>query len=103
MREIQPPDAPLPRPFKRASIAFGEPMHPEVWGDPEENPLVYRAMTDALMFHIKELSGQQYENRYAPSAAELEAGVTDLAAPSAPAEHRRASDVLRERSSALAS
>ena len=103
MREIQPPDAPLPRPFKRASIAFGEPMHPEVWGDPEENPLVYRAMTDALMFHIKELSGQQYENRYAPSAAELEAGVTDLAAPSSPVEHRRASDVLRERSSALAS
>ncbi|MEM7092239.1 MAG: lysophospholipid acyltransferase family protein [Actinomycetota bacterium] len=71
MREIQPPDAPFPRFFKPATISFGEPLLPGEYGDPTDNPLVYRAMTDALMFRIRGLSGQAYENRYAPSAAEL--------------------------------
>lgn len=71
MREIQPPDAPFPRFFKPATISFGEPLHPNEFGDATEDPLVYRAMTDSLMFAIRQLSGQEYENRYAPSAAEL--------------------------------
>lgn len=73
MREIQPPDAPLPRFFKPATIAFGKPLWPGDYGDPEADPLIYRAMTDTLMFRIRDLSGQEYENRYAPSKAELEA------------------------------
>ncbi len=71
MREIQPPDAPFPRFFKPATISFGEPLHPHEYGDATEDPLIFRAMTDSLMFAIRQLSGQKYENRYAPSAAEL--------------------------------
>ena len=75
MRDIQPPDAPLPRPFRPATIRFGAPMRPDTFGDPDDDPLVYRRMTDALMFRIRSLSEQQYENRYAPSAKELAAEV----------------------------
>lgn len=73
MREIQPPDAPFPRFFNAATISFGTPLHPDEHGDPAADPMAYRALTDALMFRIRHLSGQQYINRYAPSKAELEA------------------------------
>ena len=73
MREIQPPDAPFPKPFNEAMIRFGQPLHPDEHGDPASDPMAHRAMTDALMFRIQHLSGQKYINRYAPSKAELEA------------------------------
>jgi len=73
MRDIQPPDAPLPKFFNSATISFGQPLFPDEHGDPAVDPTAYRAMTDALMFRIRHLSGQQYINRYAPSKAELEA------------------------------
>jgi len=73
MREIQPPDAPLPRPFTEATISFGQPLWPDEHGDPAVDPTACRAMTDALMFRIQNLSGQKYINRYAPSKAELDA------------------------------
>lgn len=103
MREIQPPDAPMPRFFKPATIRFGVPLQPDEFGDAELDPLVFRSMTDTLMFSIRELSGQQYENRYAPSAAELEAEAAERPNPvaEAPLERRlTAADVL---SSAAAS
>ena len=73
MRDIQPPDAPLPKFFTSATISFGQPLFPGEHGDPATDPMAFRAMTDALMFRIRHLSGQQYVNRYAPSKAELEA------------------------------
>lgn len=73
MREIQPPDAPMPKFFNAATISFGQPLLPDEHGDPGEDPMAHRAMTDALMFRIRHLSGQQYFNRYAPSKAEVEA------------------------------
>lgn len=73
MRDIQPPDAPLPKFFTSATISFGQPLFPDEHGDPTTDPMAYRAMTDALMFRIRHLSGQKYINRYAPSKAELEA------------------------------
>jgi len=73
MREIQPPDAPLPKFFNAATISFGQPLLPGDHGDPAQDPMAYRAMTDALMFRIRHLSGQRYINQYAPSKAELEA------------------------------
>jgi len=73
MREIQPPDAPMPKFFTAATIRFGQPLHPDEHGDPTLDPMAFRAMTDALMFRIRHLSGQDYVNRYAPSKAELEA------------------------------
>jgi 1-acyl-sn-glycerol-3-phosphate acyltransferase len=73
MRDIQPPDAALPKFFNAARISFGQPLQPDEHGDPASDPMVFRALTDALMFRIRHLSGQQYINRYAPSKAELEA------------------------------
>jgi len=73
MRDIQPPDAPLPKFFNSATISFGQPLFPGEHGDPAADPMAFRAMTDALMFRIRHLSGQRYINRYAPSKAELEA------------------------------
>lgn len=72
MRDIQPPDAPFPKFFNAATISFGQPLFPDEHGDPGTDPMAFRAMTDALMFRIRHLSGQQYINRYAPSKAELE-------------------------------
>jgi 1-acyl-sn-glycerol-3-phosphate acyltransferase len=73
MRDIQPPDAALPKFFNAATISFGQPLQPDEHGDPANDPMAFRALTDALMFRIRHLSGQQYINRYAPSKAELEA------------------------------
>jgi len=73
MRDIQPPDAPYPKFFNSATISFGEPLWPDEHGDPGTDPLAFRAITDALMFRIRNLSDQRYINRYAPSKAELEA------------------------------
>ena len=73
MRDIQPPDAPFPKFFNSATISFGQPLFPDEHGDPSTDPMAFRAMTDALMFRIRHLSGQQYINRYAPSKADLEA------------------------------
>jgi len=72
-REMQPPDAPFPKLFSKATIAFGQPLQPDEHGDPATDPIAFRTMTDELMFQIRTLSGQDYINRYAPSKAELEA------------------------------
>ena len=94
MREIQPPDAPFPKFFKPATISFGEPLHPHEYGDPADDPLIYRAMTDSLMFAIRQLSGQKYENRYAPSAAELAEQRPDPIVEAPLAERRTATALL---------
>lgn len=95
MREIQPPDASFPKLFGTATIRFGEPLRPDDFGDPADDPLWYRAVTDALMFRIKNLSGQQYINRYAPSADELEELRPDVVLDASLAERRTATELLK--------
>lgn len=74
---IQPPDAKVPRPFRRWEARFGKPIYPERYGnDPNDNRAL-RAMTDEIMFEIRELSGQTYVNTYSekgkhPDAASLD-------------------------------
>jgi 1-acyl-sn-glycerol-3-phosphate acyltransferase len=70
--KIQPPDCRLPRPFRRASIAFGPPIDPAgydpaTYGAPtgSNDRLLLRELTDALMLEIRTLSGQSYVDRYA--------------------------------------
>lgn len=102
MRDIQPPDASLPRFFNAATISFGQPLLPDEHGDPATDPMAYRALTDALMFRIRHLSGQKYINRYAPSRAEVELETGRSAAkersdvtPDQPIDERRiATDLL---------
>ncbi len=63
--EIQPPDAKLPRLFRPAAIRIGRPVRPERYAGRGEQHLAWRSMIDEVMFEIRELSGQEYVNRYA--------------------------------------
>jgi 1-acyl-sn-glycerol-3-phosphate acyltransferase len=63
-REVQPPDAPVPRLFMTVGINIGKPIHPDLESDPND-PRVYRRMIDNVMFEISRLSGQQYVHEYA--------------------------------------
>lgn len=69
-REIQPPDAKLPRPFKSCEIRFGRPIRPEKYADRDNDHIAYRQMIDELMYEIRELSGQEYLDEYATKKAE---------------------------------
>jgi 1-acyl-sn-glycerol-3-phosphate acyltransferase len=66
-RAIQPVGARMLRPFKPVDITFGEPLElDERYGD----PLVLRQATDELMWEIRQLSDQEYVDRYASRRAQ---------------------------------
>ena len=64
-REIQPPGASAPRPFRPCEIRIGQPIDPLLHGEGADDRLVLRQLTDELMFEIRELSGQKYVDEYA--------------------------------------
>ena len=64
-REIQPPDAKLPRIGGRVSITIGKPISPTRYAQRSDDHLVLREMTDEVMFEIQSMTGQQYRNVYA--------------------------------------
>ena len=64
-REIQPPDAKLPRVGGRVSITIGRPISPARYAQRSDDHLVLREMTDEVMFEIQSMTGQQYRNVYA--------------------------------------
>ncbi|MEY2402799.1 MAG: 1-acyl-sn-glycerol-3-phosphate acyltransferase [Acidimicrobiaceae bacterium] len=68
-RDIQPPEAKFPKPFKVCSIRFGRPVSPERYRDRDDH-LALRQMIDEVMFSIRELSGQEYVDTYATKKAE---------------------------------
>ena len=64
--EVQRPGSNRPRPFKRVTVQFGAPLDLSRFeGEPAGDPLTLRAVTDELMFEIRNLSHQQYVDRYA--------------------------------------
>ncbi len=70
-REIQPIGARLMRPFRSVEIAVGEPLDFVArYGDRMDDPLVMRQATDDLMWEIRQLSGQEYVDRYASRRAQ---------------------------------
>jgi 1-acyl-sn-glycerol-3-phosphate acyltransferase len=69
-REIQPPDAKLPRPFKSAEVRFGRPIEVGRYVDRADDRLVPRQIIDEVMFEIRELTGQDYVDEYASKQAE---------------------------------
>jgi 1-acyl-sn-glycerol-3-phosphate acyltransferase len=69
-REVQPPDATLPRPFREVTIRFGEPIDACRYADRVSDPLVLRQITDELMYEIRTLSGQAYIDQYATKTHE---------------------------------
>lgn len=64
-REIQPPGAKAPRPFRPCEIRIGRPIVPGAHGDLADDRLVLRRLTDELMYEIRELTGQEYVDHYA--------------------------------------
>jgi 1-acyl-sn-glycerol-3-phosphate acyltransferase len=62
---IQPPDASVPKLFRSCSISVGRPIRPERYASMQQPHRAYRAMTDEVMFEIRELTGQDYVDRYA--------------------------------------
>ncbi|MEM9039768.1 MAG: lysophospholipid acyltransferase family protein [Actinomycetota bacterium] len=61
---IQPPDAPMPALRGSARIEIGEPVDPARFVD-LPGPKAARALTDEVMYEIRELTGQEYRNHYA--------------------------------------
>jgi 1-acyl-sn-glycerol-3-phosphate acyltransferase len=64
-REVQPPDAKVPRPFREVAIRFGEPIDVTRYRERATDRLVLRQITDELMYEIRNLSGQDYVDEYA--------------------------------------
>jgi 1-acyl-sn-glycerol-3-phosphate acyltransferase len=69
-REIQPPDAKVPKPFKRAEVRFGRPINVTRYADRADDRLVLRQIIDEVMYEIRELTGQEYVDEYATKKAE---------------------------------
>jgi 1-acyl-sn-glycerol-3-phosphate acyltransferase len=69
-REIQPPDAVLPKPFMPCTFTFGRPVEVVKYRDRPDDRLILRHIIDEVMFHIRELSGQDYVDTYATRKAE---------------------------------
>lgn len=71
-REIQPPDAKLPKLRLDCTIKIGRPIKMERYQDRTDQHRVLREITDELMFEIRDLTGQQYRNVYAGKTADTE-------------------------------
>ena len=64
-RDVQPPDAKVPKPFKTVHVRFGRPIDPTRYTERSEDRLVLRQIIDEVMYEIRELSGQEYVDEYA--------------------------------------
>jgi 1-acyl-sn-glycerol-3-phosphate acyltransferase len=64
--EAQPIGQVKPNFFTPITIRIGPPMRFERYRNRAEDPKVYRAITDEIMFELAALTGQQYVNQYAP-------------------------------------
>lgn len=94
-REIQPPDAPYPKPFRPVVVRFGRPVRVERYLDRADDRRVLRQIIDEVMFEIRDLTGQEYVNSYA-GAADGEQPVTQPMPGEEQTMTRRSSaDVLR--------
>jgi 1-acyl-sn-glycerol-3-phosphate acyltransferase len=64
-REAQPIGQVKSRVFMPITVRFSAPMSFARFYDHQDDPLVLRQITDEIMFQLRELSGQEYVNRYA--------------------------------------
>ena len=77
---VQPPDAKFPRPFRDVLIRFGEPISPDRYSDRLGDRLALRQLTDEVMWEIRRLTGQSYDDTYATEGAKPEASREPAAA-----------------------
>jgi 1-acyl-sn-glycerol-3-phosphate acyltransferase len=71
-REIQPPDAKVPKLGGLCTIKIGRPINVERYRHRGDDHMVLRQITDELMFEIRDLTGQDYRNVYAGKKADSE-------------------------------
>lgn len=69
---IQPCDAKFPKVFRRVHIRFGRPIPMDRYADRKDDRMLMRQITDEVMYEIRNLSGQEYVNRYATKTVEPE-------------------------------
>ena len=88
-REIQPPDAKLPKVRKECTIKVGRPINVGRYAARADDHMVLRQITDELMYEIRELTGQEYHNVYSGKRAETEPKVTAKVSTVSNADARR--------------
>lgn len=71
-REIQPPDATMPKLHLPCHIRIGRAIPVERYRTHAPDHRILRQITDELMFEIRELSGQEYRDVYAGKTADSE-------------------------------
>ena len=71
-RDIQPPDAKVPKLRGTCVIKIGRPINVERYRNRGDDHMVLRQITDELMYEIRDLTGQDYRNVYAGKTAETE-------------------------------
>ena len=74
-REIQPPDAKMPKIRMDCTIKVGRAINPARFKNRGDDHMVLRQITDELMYEIRELTGQEYRNVYAGKTADTEPSV----------------------------
>ena len=99
-REIQPPDAKLPKPFRTAQVSFGRPISVEHYQDRTDDRLLLRQIIDEVMYEIRALTGQEYVDTYATKKAEALPAEQAQVATMASANGKGHADGERRRSSA---
>ncbi len=98
-REAQPIGQVKPRLFMPITVRFSAPMSFDRFYQRQDDPLVLRQITDEIMWQLRELSGQEYVNRYAKRGDAVEAGGAES---SAVVAARRAAASLASAGSGLA-
>jgi 1-acyl-sn-glycerol-3-phosphate acyltransferase len=63
--DIQPPDAKLPKVGKDCSITIGRAINTTRYADRLDDHRALRQITDELMYEIREMTGQDYQDVYA--------------------------------------
>ncbi|MGH9125971.1 MAG: lysophospholipid acyltransferase family protein [Acidimicrobiales bacterium] len=72
-REAQPIGQVKPRLFMPITVRFSEPLYFNRFYEHEGEPLALRQITDEVMWQLRDLSGQEYVNRYAKRGDAVEA------------------------------
>lgn len=84
---VQRPGSNVPRPFKPVTVRFGAPLDVSRFaGDEASDPLALRALTDELMYEIRQLTGQRYVDHYAKRHGVVGGADTAKVEPTAPVQ-----------------
>ena len=86
-REAQPIGQAIPNLFRPVTIRISRPMDFSRHAPRAEDPLILRQITDEIMYELRELSGQEYVNKYCKRATD------DTLTPTEPAHLKTAEDL----------